>query len=60
MRLHACALALVALCLSTVAKAENGYDLWLRYQPVETQYKSHYGVSQLVTGASSPTLAIGS
>jgi alpha-glucuronidase len=56
MRLHACDLALVTLCLSTAAQAETDYDLWLRYQPVEAHYKSHYGVSHLVTGASSPTL----
>lgn len=51
-----CALALAMLCVVTAAKAETGYDLWLRYTPVEAAYKSQYGVSALVTGASSPTL----
>ena len=30
-------LALSALCLATAARAEDGYDLWLRYQPLEKQ-----------------------
>ena len=58
MRLHACALLLAALCLALPAKAETGYNLWLRYTPVEAQYKDRYAVSQLVTGHSSPTLDV--
>ena len=58
MRLHACSLLLAAFCLALPAKAETGYDLWLRYTPIEAQYKDRYAVSQLVTGTSSPTLDI--
>ncbi|MES2473178.1 MAG: alpha-glucuronidase family glycosyl hydrolase, partial [Pseudomonadota bacterium] len=57
MRFHACALA-VAMMFATAAKAETGYDLWLRYAPVEAQYKSRYAVSALVSGTSSPTLDV--
>jgi alpha-glucuronidase len=58
MRFHACALVLAALCLATAAKAETGYDLWLRYKPVEAQYQGRYAVSALVSGTSSPTLDV--
>ena len=58
MRFHACVLAFAALLFASSAKAETGYDLWLRYVPVEAQYKKHYAVSALVTGASSATLDV--
>ena len=45
-RLRLLAAASVALCLTAgLARAEDGYDLWLRYKPVETAalpaYRSH-------------------
>jgi alpha-glucuronidase len=51
-------LALCALCFVTAAKAEDGYDLWLRYQPVEKQWLAPYRVSAatLVTAGQSPTM----
>jgi alpha-glucuronidase len=47
------------LSLSCVARAEDGYDLWLRYQPVESApamsaYRSH--ATQIVSESGSPTL----
>ncbi len=56
MRLLSVAIAL--LCLATGARAETGYDLWLRYTPVEAQYRGQYIVNALVMDASSPTLAV--
>ena len=50
-------LAFALLCLATAAHAETGYDLWLRYAPVEAQYKSQYGVTLLQAPATSPTLS---
>ncbi len=44
------------LCLATMARAETGYDLWLRYTPVEAQYRSQYDVSSLAMGGASLTL----
>ena len=58
MCLHACALLLTAWCLALSAQAETGYDLWLRYTPIEAQHKDRYAVSQLVAGTSSPTLDV--
>lgn len=46
----------VLLLLPAAAHAETGYDLWLRYKPIEAQYKAQYRVASLVTGVSSPTL----
>ncbi len=42
------------------ACAEDGYDLWLRYQPVETAWLSSYrhAVTQLVMNADSSTLKV--
>jgi alpha-glucuronidase len=53
-------LALGALCLVTAARAEDGYDLWLRYQPIEKQELGRYhsvGTS-VVTAGNSATIAI--
>jgi alpha-glucuronidase len=46
-------LPLVALCaLVTAARAEDGYDLWLRYQPLEKQALASYrGVATEVVSA---------
>jgi alpha-glucuronidase len=49
------ALALMSL-LGGPARAESGYDLWLRYHPVEEDYASANQVAALVTGQGSPTL----
>ena len=49
-------LAIVFLCGVTAARAESGYDLWLRYTPVEARYKGRYAVSALVAADTSPTL----
>lgn len=40
------------------ARAEDGYDLWLRYRPVETASRDQYarGATALVQEGSSPTL----
>jgi alpha-glucuronidase len=52
------ALALAALCaLATAAQAEDGYDLWLRYQPLEKQVLSRYraAATAVVTAGHSAT-----
>ena len=59
-RLRLLAAASVALCLTAgLARAEDGYDLWLRYKPVETAalpaYRSH--ATTIVAAGSSPTVA---
>ena len=40
------------------ALADDGYDLWLRYKPVEARWLTPYRAANtvLVTGAASPTL----
>jgi len=56
MRFSAFVFAAAALFGATAAHAESGYDLWLRYRPVEAQYKAQYAVSALVSEGASPTL----
>ena len=48
---------LVLFCFASVAQAEDGYDLWLRYQPVENAWLGKYraGANALVTAGTSPT-----
>jgi len=48
-----------ALLFAVSARAEDGYDLWLRYKPVETQYLAAYRAetASLVAAGASPTLA---
>jgi alpha-glucuronidase len=43
-----------------VASAEDGYDLWLRYRPVEQPWADRYraALTQLVAGGASPTLQV--
>ena len=43
---------------SSVAMAEDGYELWLRYRPVEAAAQPRYAAfgTQLVVGGRSPTL----
>ena len=51
-------LGLCALSLVTAARADDGYDLWLRYQPLEKQAVTRYqGVgTTIVTAGRSPTM----
>jgi len=56
MRLLSFAFAL--LSLATAARAETGYDLWLRYAPIEAQSRAQYRVNALVMLGSSPTLDV--
>jgi alpha-glucuronidase len=57
MALRSLILALALLCLPSLARADSGYDLWLRYRPVEAQYRAQYRVTALVALGASPTLA---
>jgi alpha-glucuronidase len=51
-------LALAVLCLA--ARAEDGYELWLRYHPVEKQWLGKYRAeaASLVTAGTSPTMRV--
>jgi alpha-glucuronidase len=53
-------LACLVLATPATAAAEDGYDLWLRYQPLPEAQARAYGaaVTELVAGAQSPTLAV--
>jgi alpha-glucuronidase len=53
----AAALFLLAL-LPTTAYAEDGYELWLRYRPVEASWKALYAphATAIVTTSESPTM----
>jgi len=42
MRRLIAAVCFAAAALATVAHAEDGYDLWLRYKPVEASYAAQY------------------
>src|SRR5689334_1211516 len=48
------------LALAPVASAEDGYDLWLRYRPVEQPWADRYraALTQLVAGSASPTVQV--
>ena len=46
------------LAMAAPLHAETGYDLWLRYRPIESQYKSQYAVATLVAGQASPTMDV--
>jgi alpha-glucuronidase len=50
------AFAVFVLCFASMAHAETGYDLWLRYTPVEARYQDQYKISRLDAPATSPTL----
>jgi len=52
------AIVLGALCLTAAARAEDGYDLWLRYQPLEKAAIVRYRTvaATLVTAGHSPTV----
>jgi len=51
--------AFVACVWSSVASAEDGYDLWLRYRPVSAAVQATYidHALTIVPGAETPTLA---
>lgn len=51
-------LFILVLCAHGPARAEDGYDLWLRYQPVESQWGVPYraAATQLIGPADSATL----
>jgi alpha-glucuronidase len=54
-------LFLVLLCAAPLLRAEDGYDLWLRYRPIpEESLASYYrkAATELVPGTSSPTLDV--
>ena len=50
---------LVLASIPAAASAEDGYDLWLRYRPVESQWRSAYlpHAAAVATGVETPTLA---
>jgi alpha-glucuronidase len=56
---RAIVLWVACLAAASVASAEDGYDLWMRYRPVEQPWAERYRASltQLVAGQASPTLA---
>ncbi|MFX8758735.1 alpha-glucuronidase family glycosyl hydrolase, partial [Acinetobacter baumannii] len=51
-------LALALSLLPSICRAEDGYDLWLRYPPVIGQAGEAYraAATELVPGSNSPTL----
>ena len=53
-------LLLTTICCASPSRAEDGYELWLRYHPLPTaqaaRYRSH--ASELVAGAATPTQAV--
>jgi alpha-glucuronidase len=57
-RQFAIALVLLLLALPTAAHAEDGYDLWLRYRPVESSWKARYEprATAIVTSSRTPTI----
>ena len=50
--------ALLGLAIATSASAEDGYDLWLRYVPVEARWRESYraAATEVVSEGTSPTL----
>jgi alpha-glucuronidase len=50
-------LALVTMLGVTQVRAEDGYDLWLRYHPLPSEQAKHYRdhVSELIIGTATPT-----
>jgi alpha-glucuronidase len=49
---------LLSALLPTAAHAEDGYDLWLRYRPVESLWKARYAphVTAIITSSTTPTI----
>jgi alpha-glucuronidase len=54
MRIWAFVFALV--CASPLARAETGYELWLRYAPIPAQQQGVYRITLLQAATASPTL----
>ncbi|WP_374470653.1 alpha-glucuronidase family glycosyl hydrolase [Phenylobacterium sp.] len=50
--------ALLAIFTAPAAQAEDGYDLWLRYRPLDTAAAASYreAIGPVVAGGASPTL----
>ncbi len=48
------------LATASVASAEDGYEVWMRYRPVEQSWADRYraALTQLVAGNASPTLRV--
>jgi alpha-glucuronidase len=59
MRFPTLFLMLLSMLVAGPARAEDGYDLWLRYQAVEADARTRYAAAatELVGAAPSPTLA---
>jgi len=50
---------MLAACVATPASAEDGYELWLRYRPIEAAAVAQYApYAAAVVGGDSPTLKI--
>ena len=51
------AILLAALCLAMPAHAEDGYELWLRYKPIEASFPGDYRsrASELIAPMRTPT-----
>jgi len=57
MRRLIAAVCFAAAALATSAHAEDGYDLWLRYKPVEASYAAQYKPhATAITGGNTPIL----
>ena len=52
--------ALFCVAFATNARAEDGYDLWLRYRPLPQESQARYGPSfrSVISEAASPTLDV--
>jgi len=58
MRRLIAAVVFTVTALTTSAHAEDGYDLWLRYKPVETSYAAQYKPHAMaIVGGDTPILA---
>jgi alpha-glucuronidase len=57
MRLLAFAAAWLLL-IAPAARAEDGYDLWLRYKPVEASAKAMYAAPAIAPTSDTPTLKV--
>lgn len=53
-------LGLICVLLGAAAQAEDGYELWLRYPPIEGQWAQRYraSVRHVVVQGNSPTLRV--
>ena len=46
---------LISLAVAPVARAEDGYDLWLRYRPVEAAARAPYAAAAAAIAPTAPT-----